>query len=244
MSSDLFLRAFAGDPESNSQRPEDRSPASPDQRGDLFTKAFGRPAAKEMPTPHLGTTFRWDMTKVSKLSFEEKMTLDQYEGQSYRTLPAWLIDGGYAIPSESEKKHQRDALRETGLTQSERNVVFDQHLADVEALAAMAESEILRDSAVLDGEFKRIADRYSAEEVMASLAEINPEAAQYLSARQQVLAAEAKAAEIAQRQSAAEKEEATRQELQAAAEAIAAMKDDVTPGDLLARDQVLRNAEK
>ena len=65
----------------------------------------------------------------------------------YRDLPAWVRDGGYAEPS-AEEKNSKAAFAETGLTQSERNQVFNAFAADVEILATMSERETARFAAL------------------------------------------------------------------------------------------------
>ena len=65
--------------------------------------------------------------------------------------------------------------------------------ADMAALAEMTTCETLRDSGVLDSEFDYAVNRYGIENVSESLAELNPDAAQYFHARRKVLAAEKKA---------------------------------------------------
>lgn len=238
--SDLFAAAF-GDGrrvEENTGRAEGIKYSLKD-RETAFLNAFGQEKRPEAPTPHLGTTFRWDMAKIGKLSFDEKMLLDQYTGTSYRDLPAWIIDGGYAVPSDGEKKYQRDMKRETGLTQSERNLIFNAAQADAEALVAMTQSDVLKDSRVLDGEIERLTERYG-DELTAMLVEVDQEAAAYVHARKQVKAAEAKQAQ-AEADEAASKEK-VREEIQKAQRDIELMNAS-SAADLLAADAVARNSE-
>ena len=130
------------------------------QRGDAFEAAFTQPKSENLPTAHKGQSFRWDNTKIAKLSFSEKFGLGDLEGMSYRDLPAWVRDGGYAEPSADEKRHQKEQLAETGLNQSERNEVFNAFAAHVGALAEMSERELLRDSAALDHELASTIKRW------------------------------------------------------------------------------------
>ena len=107
------------------------------ERAKLFSQAFASSAKKDLPQAH---SFRWDNTKVAKLSFAEKYSLNELEAKHYRELPAWVRDGGYAVPSENERKFQKQQQAETGLNQSERNFVIDTKRADAEALSAMVKS--------------------------------------------------------------------------------------------------------
>jgi len=237
--SDLFLKAFGGGGGDKKEKGEGVY-RSADERELLFKLGFGQEKRPGAPTPHLGQTFRWDMTRVAKLSFDEQMSLSQYEGQSYRDLPAWIRDGNYAIASDTEKKHQREMQKATGLTQSERNLVFDAAQADAEALVAMTQSDVLKDSRVLDGEIERLTERYG-EELTAMLAEINQEAAAYVHIRKQVKAAE-------QKQARAEADEVAHQE-QVKAELAEAQRNielmnASTAADLLTADAIARNSEQ
>ena len=230
----LFVEAFGGD--SRKEQGTNRGlPQGPDARAQHFQAAFGQPARAALPEPHLGQSWRFDMTKVSKLSFEEKYSLADLRDIPYRDLPAWVRDGKYAVASQEETKHQKEAFSATGLTQTERNVVFDQAQADAEALAAMTQSELLRDSAVLDGEIAAMEARYGSE-MISMLSDVNPEAASYINARQKTKAAERKAQEQINQETASKDDVAA--EIKAAQEAIAAM-----GGNPLVADSVARGSE-
>ena len=106
-------------------------------------------------------------------------------------------------------------MTETGLTQFERNQVFEAFAAHIGSLADVSEREILRDSASLDYELSSTIKRYCQEQVMEALEEEFPKAAQYFPAKLQVQAAEAKAAaakeaELANEQTVAEEIRAAR----------------------------------
>lgn len=215
--SDLFLKAFSGKSESEAGRGRH---TSPDERTDLFQQAFATDKA-DLPTPHKGQNWRVDNKKARKLSFAELYQLQELQGVEYRSLPDWVIDEGLAIPSKEEAKYQREMEANTGLNQSERNRVFSAFNANIEALADMAGNDILRDSAVLEGELKEAVARYGTAEVMDGLKEVNPEAAEYFTAKLQVLQAQEKAQAMQQQEAASE--ESIKQELMEAKEAIEAM---------------------
>ena len=160
-------------------------------RDDLFQSAFAHDNDFKRPTPHLGQSFRFDQTKVAKLSFAEQYTLSEFENTSYRDLPAWIRDGGYAIPSSGERKVQKQLQETTGLNQTERNLVFDKANADAQALAQMVGSDILRGTETLDNEITFYLNRYG-DELSEMLGEVSPEAANYVTSRLAVKAAEAK----------------------------------------------------
>ena len=202
--SGLFLAAFA-DGENDKQKASEGKPQGLEAREQLFLQTFGQPAKEALPEPHMGQNWRLNLAKVSKLSFTEKYALSDFEGVPYRQLPAWIIDGGYAIASQDETKYQKKAFSETGLNQTERNQVFNAAKADAEALVAMTQSELLRDSDVLDGEIASLSSKYGAE-LMGLLNEVDPEAASYINARKKTKEAEARAAKetISQEQIAAE----------------------------------------
>ena len=228
--SDLFQEAFGN--QAAKEEAAQGKPQGPDARGKLFSDAFGQPTKQDLPEPHLGQSWRLDMTKVARLSFTEQYALSEYEGTPFRALPAWVRDGKFAIPSQDEAKHQKAAFAETGLTQSERNRVFNAAQADAEALAEMTKSELLRDSAVLDGEINAMQARYG-NELLEMLNGVDPEAASYINARQKTQAAEAKV--VAQ----SVDEAAIRAEIQAAQQAIAQM----GGGNPLIADAQLRGSE-
>lgn len=212
--------------------------SSTDDRNKLFESAFGGDKKQQTPTPHTGQTFRWDLNKVSKLGFEEQYSLSAYDGVSYRDLPSWILDNGLAVPSSEERKHQREMQSQTGLTQSERNTTFNAYQADIEALVAMSESEILRGSSVLDGELNTLFSRHGREVVMESLDEF-PQAKEYFSAKIKVAEAGAKVAKIQadQRSKAA----TVKEELEIAAQKIADFNaGKVTANDLLREDVITR----
>lgn len=228
---DLFMEAWGGE---SPKEPEAGKglPQGPDARAKHFQAAFGQPARATMPEAHLGQSWRLDMTKVGKLSFAEQYLLGDLKGVPFRDLPAWVRDGKYAIASQDETKHQKEAFSATGLTQSERNVVFNQAQADAEALAAMTKSELLRDSAVLDGEIAAMEARYGSE-LVSMLGDVDPEAASYVNARKKTQAAEQKAQVQIDNEEAAKSDVAA--EIKAAQEAIAAMGGNPLVADSLAR---------
>ena len=209
-----------------------------DDRNKLFESAFGQDKKQQTPTPHTGQNFRWDMNKVSKLGFEEQYSLSAYDGVSYRELPSWILDNGLAIPSGEERKHQREMQSQTGLTQSERNTTFNAYQADIEALVAMSESQILRGSSVLDGELNILFARHGREVVMESLGEY-PQAKEYFTAKLKVAEAEAKVTKIRDAEQA--KTSSVKEELQLAAQKIAEFNaGKVTANDLLKADVIAR----
>lgn len=201
---------------------------------DLFLAAFGKPAQEKPPTPHLGQTWKFNMEKVKTLSFAEQYSISDLKGTPYRDLPDWVLQGGYVIASATEKKHQKDAFAETGLTQSERNSVFNAAQAAVESLVAMTESQLLRDSAVLDGEIASLQAKYG-NELLPMLIDADPEAAKYIQSRIQVQAAEAKVK--SQQEEAANSQASVAEEIRAAKEAIAAQND----GAKYLSDEALKN---
>ena len=217
----LFLDAFGG--ESRKQAREVNQGVqylSNDERTKLFQDGFGRERS-EVPRPHLGQSWRINVQKMKALSFAEQYALGELADVPYRDLPDWVRDGGYAEPSADEKRHQKEQLAETGLTQSERNQVFNAFAAQIGALADMSERETLRDSAALDHELASTIKRYGQEQVMEALKEASPKAAEYFTAKLQVQAAEAKAA--AAKNAELAKEQTVADEIRAAQEAIAAM---------------------
>jgi hypothetical protein len=216
---DLFLSAFGGkEPEKDSAR--GGKSVSPDERVRLFADAF-RSEPKAAPTPHLGQNWRVNNVKARGLSFGELYELGELKDVPYRDLPAWVRDGGYAEPSADEKRHQKQQFAETGLTQTERNAVFDVFAAYISALAEMSERKTLRDSAALDHELAETMKRHGQEQVMDALKAEFPKAAEYFAAKLQVQAAEAKAA--AAKNAELAKEQTVADEIRAAQEAIAAM---------------------
>ena len=200
--SDLFLQAFGGKPPEKDAASIGKS-VSPDERARLFADAF-KAEPKEVPKPHLGQNWRINNTKARGLSFTEQYALGELADMPYRDLPDWVRDGGYAEPSADEKRHQKEQLAETGLTQSERNQVFNAFAAHISALADMSEMETLRDSAALDHELASTVKRWGQEQVMEALKESSPKAAEYFTAKLQVQAAEAKAAAAKQAELAKE----------------------------------------
>ena len=217
--SDLFLQAFGGGSPEKDAASGGKS-VSPDERARLFADAF-KAEPKAAPKPHLGQNWRINNTKARGLSFTEQYALGELADVPYRDLPDWVRDGGYAEPSADEKRHQKEQLAETGLTQSERNQVFDAFTARIGALAEMSEKEILRDSAALDYELAATIKRWGQEQVMEALKDEFPEAAQYFAAKLQVQAAEANAAAAKEAEQA--KVQSVADEIRDAQEAIAAM---------------------
>lgn len=100
--SNLFLQAFSGDEGSGDSDLTIGKPGTFGEREKAFLVAFGQDPAKEMPKPHTGQNWRVDNIKSKKLSFGELMQLQELASISYRDLPAWVIDGGYAVPSAGE----------------------------------------------------------------------------------------------------------------------------------------------
>ena len=216
--SDLFLQAFGGGSPEKDAASSGKS-VSPDERARLFADAF-KAEPKAAPTPHLGQNWRINNVKARGLSFGELYELGELQDVPYRDLPDWVRDGGYAEPSADEKRHQKEQFAETGLTQTERNQVFNAFAAHISALAEMSERETLRDSAALDHELASTIKRWGQEQVMEALKEASPKAAEYFAAKMQVQAAEAKAA--AAKNAELAKEQTVADEIRAAQEAIAA----------------------
>ena len=193
---DLFLSAFAGK-ESEKESASEGKRVSADERSRLFVDAF-KAEPKAVPTPHLGQSWRVNNVKARTLSFGEQYALGDLQDVPYRDLPDWVRDGGYAEPSADEKRHQKQQFAETGLTQSERNEVFNAFAADVEILAEMSERDTLRDSAALDHQLARTFKKYGQDQVLDALKEEFPSAAKYYITKLQVQAAEAQEAELAE----------------------------------------------
>ena len=226
--SDLFLDAFARGSGKNAREVNQGvKRLSNDERAELFQNGFGREKT-EAPRPHLGQSWRINVQKTKNLSFAEQYSLGELKDVPYRELPDWVIDGGYAEPTAAEKRYQKAQFEETGLTQSERNSVFNQFAADISYLADISTRELLRDSAVLDGEMARIFARYSKGEVLAAMREEHPQAAEYFTAKANALEAEAKAAAIAEAEQA--KGQSVADEIRAAQEAINAMQEETSNG--------------
>lgn len=244
----LFLDAFAGKPREEAKEVNQGGQyLSNNEREELFRDGFGREETKA-PRPHLGQNWRLNVQKTRGLSFTELFQLHDLQDVPYRRLPSWVIDGGYAEPTAAEKKYQKQQFQETGLTQSERNEVFNQFAADISYLADMTTREILRDSAVLEGEMSRLFARYSKDEVLDALRENHPKAAEYFTAKSNALEAEARAAAIAEAEQA--KAQSVADEIRAAQEAIAAMDSKAAsdleqiPADLLQQELTRRAALK
>lgn len=200
---DLFLQAFSGQGDNGKREVSEAKGFSPEQRTAAFLAAF--PAEREeLPTAITGQNWRFDMAKCSRLSFTEQMKLEDLKGLPYRELPAYVIDGGLVKISDEEKAYQKKMQKETGYSQSERNQIFNVFRADVEALAEMAESEVLKGSAVLDSEFARIAERHGYEAVMDELQLVSPHARAEFYKRVELKRAEKAAEEARQQKSVAE----------------------------------------
>jgi len=167
---------------------------SPNERGKLFSDAFR--SRGEMPKPNFSG---WSLSPKGArgLSFAEKMELQQYwdDRVRYSELPQWIRESGAVVPSKEEKRAQDKLTTESGLDLNQRQQAFSVMSADMAALADMTTRETLRDSSVLDSEFDYYVERYGIDNVSESLAELNPDAAQYFHARRKVLAAEKKAVE-------------------------------------------------
>ena len=172
---DLFRLAF-GEKEPDKVSTKKGKATSHGERERLFADAF-RSEPKAAPTPHPGQNWRINNVKARGLSFGEMYALGELQDVPYRDLPAWVRDGGYAEPSADEKRHQKQQFAETGLTQTERNAVFDVFAADVEILSTMSESETLRDSAALDHQLAETIKRHGQEQVMDALKAEFPKAA-------------------------------------------------------------------
>ena len=242
----LFLDAFSG--ESRKQAREVNQGVqylSNDERTRLFQDGFGRERS-EAPRPLLGQGWRINVQKTKNLSFTEQYSLGELRDVPYRELPSWVIDGGYAEPTAAEKRYQKQQFEKTGLTQSERNQVFDAFAAHISALADMSEREILRDSAALDHELASTIKRWGQDQVMEALKDEFPKAAEYFTAKLQVQAAEANAA--AAKEAELVKEQTVADELRAAQEAIAAQNAEAAsdlekiPADLLQQELTRRAA--
>ena len=98
-----------------------------------MTDAF-KAEPKAAPKPHLGQNRRINNTKARGLSFGEMYSLGELQDVPFRDLPDWVRDGGYAEPSADEKRHQKEQFAETGLTQTERNLMFNAFAAQIDAL--------------------------------------------------------------------------------------------------------------
>lgn len=192
--SKLFLDAFAGKTEVQKQA-EQGKPLSPDQRTEAFQAAFGKPAEKPLPTALVGQNWRWDMTKLSKLPPAQAYLLGQYEGVPYRELPAWIQDGGYVKVSDSEKKYQKEMLKETGFTQSERNELVNHALNHSTYLGDLMAMESFKGTQALDDEIDRVMARFGREQVLDILQSEMPDAAEQLQLHLQKREALAKVAE-------------------------------------------------
>ena len=236
---DLFLSAFAGK-ESEKELASEGKKVSPEERSRLFVDAF-KAEPKAAPTPHLGQNWRVNNVKARTLSFGEQYALGELTDVPYRDLPAWVRDGGYAEPSAEEKKHQKQAFAETGLTQSERNQVFNAFAADVEILATMSERETLRDSAALDHQLADTFKKYGRDQVLDALKDEFPEAARYFITKLQVQEAEAQEAEQAKNADVAAEIRAAQQAI-AAQNAKAASDLEAIPVDVLQAELTRRAA--
>ena len=211
---------------------------SPNERGKLFSDAFR--SRGEMPKPNFSG---WSLSPKGArgLSFAEKMELQQYwdDRVRYSELPQWIRESGAVVPSKEEKRAQDKLTTESGLDLNQRQQAFSVMSADMAALADMTTRETLRDSSVLDSEFDYYVERYGIDNVTESLAELNPDAAQYFHARRKVLAAEKKAVE-----QSAFSEEQTRRDIQQAQVKLAALNADqqgAATDELLRQMDVCRN---
>ena len=236
----LFLDAFGeGSTQQDSASGSGRI-VNPDERGKLFSDAF-RPRG-EMPKPNFSG---WSLSPKGArgLSFAEKMELQQYwdDRVRYSELPQWIRESGAVVPSKEEKRNQERLTNESGLDLNQRQQAFSVMSADMAALAEMTTRETLRDSGVLDSEFDYAVNRYGIENVSESLAELNPDAAQYFHARRKVLAAEKKAVD-----QSAFSEEQTRKDIAEAQVKLAALNAEqqgAATDELLRQMDVRRNLE-
>ena len=80
------------------------------ERQNLFIDAFGRPP-ETLPTAVTGARWRYNLEKVKKLSFAEKLKLQEFHdrGTPFYELPGWVIDGGFIQISKAEQKKQDHA---------------------------------------------------------------------------------------------------------------------------------------
>lgn len=177
--SNLFLDAFGGKSETQ-KRAEQGKALSLDQRMEAFKTAFGKPAEKPLPTALVGQNWRWDMTKLAKLPPAQAYVLSQYDGVPYRELPAWIQDGGYVKVSDSEKKYQKEMLKETGYTQSERNQLVNHALNHSTYLGDLMSMESFKGTKALDDEIQRVFDRFGKQQVLEILQSEMPDAAEQL----------------------------------------------------------------
>lgn len=209
--SNLFRVAFGGQQEA-STAPTGTQGYTPTQRSEAFVSAFA--PRKELPRP-VFSGWRLNTQKAARLSFADLMEVEELRVAHvrYENLPAWIRDSGVAVPDADVKREQEQLTKETGLDLNERQALFSAFEAEVEALDMMARKDSLKGTAVLDGEFALVMQRFGREQVLERLAELNPQAAQDYLANERVKAAEAK------RESS---EEQVRAELAAAAKAIAA----------------------
>lgn len=237
--SDLFLDAFGGESEKKQVADRSVSPFSPDERAAAFVTAFGSSNTGEMPVANKGVgSWRINNQKMAKLSFSEQWSLGELKDVPYQELPAWVLDGGYAVPSAEEAKLQKELNAIDGYSTVERKQAFNVFAAEIDVLAEMASREILRDSNLILTEYERVVNRFGAEEVNRALAETSPEAANHF----RVMKAEQKARQEAAEADAKASEESVRRELQEAAEAIQKMGGNV-PDAMSIRDAQVRGSE-
>jgi len=237
--SSLFLDAFGGESEKRQESDRSVSPFSPDERAAAFVTAFGSSNTKELPVANRGVgSWRINTQKMAKLSFQEQWALGELKDVPYQELPAWILDGGFAVPSKEEAKLQKDLNAIDGYTTVERKEAFDVFAAEVNTLSEMASREVLRNSSLILNEYHRVCDRFGTEEVNRALAETSPEAFQHF----RVIKAEQKALQEATEAQAKASEESIRKELQAAADAIQKMGGDV-PAEMSKLDAQTRGTE-
>ena len=236
----LFSDAFGAGSEEGQAPATKPSLTSLDQRNKLFHDAFR--SRGEMPKPNFSG---WSLSPKGArgLSFAEKMELQQYwdDRVRYSELPQWIRESGAVVPSKEEKRAQEKLTTESGLDLNQRQQAFSIMSADMAALAEMTTRETLRDSSVLDSEFDYYVERYGIENVTESLAELNPDAAQYFHARRKVLAAEKKAVD-----QSAFSEEQTRKDIAEAQVKLAALNAEqqgAATDELLRQMDVRRNLE-
>ena len=154
---------------------------SSSERQNLFIDAFGQSPEKALPTAVTGSRWRYNLEKVKKLSFAEKLKLQELHdlGTPFYELPGWVVDGGFIQISKAEQKKQDQLTNETGLTQTERATVFNAFNAHMASLVEMSKRELLRESEILKTELEEAIAKYGESEVMTAINEIDGESGEY-----------------------------------------------------------------
>ena len=168
------------------------------ERQNLFIDAFGRPPEKALPTAVTGSRWRYNLEKVKKLSFAEKLKLQEFHdrGTPFYELPSWVLDGGFIQISKAEQKKQDQLTNETGLTQTERATVFNAFNAHMASLVEMSKREILRESEILKTELDEAIAKYGEVEVMTAINEIDGESGEFYAVQLRMAKAEKQLAQI------------------------------------------------